>query len=136
MKAIISKELRENARWAALMLVGMLIAMSVALHEGFMWSFRPGVFHDEILAVMIFGPCSVALILGLLQTVLETRRDQWAFLMHRGVSASRIFLGKVVAGICMYAAITLPPLLMAVVCCTWGASNAFRSSGGWWLPAL
>ena len=125
MKAIIFKELQENAKWAALMLVGMLIAMTVALYEGFVWSFRPQVFHDEILAVMIFGPCAAALVLGLLQTALETRRDQWAFLMHRGVSASHIYLGKVVAGTIMYLAIVLPPLLTAVVCCTWGGIERF-----------
>ena len=40
--------------------------------------------------------------LGWLQSRNEAHRDLWAFLIHRPVTRTEIFLGKTIAGLCLY----------------------------------
>jgi len=119
MRAIIWKELRENTKWAALMLIGMLIVMTAMLMEEFGRDIQEDVFLGELFVAMALGSCAAALILGFHQTALETRRDQWAFLMHRGLSGTKIFLGKTITGLGLYLVTTLSPVLLAVAWCSW-----------------
>src|ERR1017187_1556616 len=41
--------------------------------------------------------------LGWLQSRNQAHRDLWAFLIHRPVTRTEIFLGKTIAGLCLYA---------------------------------
>ena len=120
MKSIIWKELRENARWALLGMAGLAASIVFVLWDSIAISRHPNqagtdLAEDEFVMITIIGFPIVACALGLLQTIVETRRDQWAFLIHRPVSMTRIFLGKVAAGLALYAIATMAPFVAAAV---------------------
>jgi hypothetical protein len=122
MKSLFWKELRQLAPWSAAMLVAMsaiMIGSLMSEAEKYYDSlYQHAVF--QVWLVIAFGTPCVGFIIGVLQTVLEVRRDQWAFLMHRGLSPTQIFLTKVLAGVSAYSVVTLVPMVLAVVWCRWG----------------
>src|SRR4051794_6722079 len=112
MRTVFLKELRENARWAAL-------ACAIV----FVWTYIRLVMHEvnaviqvgEVLNIM--APLT-GLALGVAQAVFETRPDNWAFTVHRPVRRGAVFAAKSAAGLLlMYAALVLPVLL----CAFWAA---------------
>src|SRR5881394_1662755 len=103
MKTIILKELREQARWAALLCATILV-----------WTYIRLVMHESNALIQlaqvleIMAPLS-GLVLGVAQSVFETRPDNWAFVVHRPIRRGAIFLSKCVAGLMLlYAAQLLP----------------------------
>lgn len=58
-------------------------------------------------------------VLGWLQIHNERRPDLWAFLMHRPLTRTQVFLGKTVAGLGLYAVVAGLPLLGLI---TWAAA--------------
>lgn len=112
MKAMIWKELRENVKWAVLGGAALTLAMVWVLHS----RSRQGapaqtILGGEFLIITTFGFAALGAALGFLQMFGESRRDHWAFLLHRPISRSRIFFGKVIAGLSIYVAATGLPLL-------------------------
>ena len=116
---MIWKELRENARWAALAFFCLLIAEVFALSSG-----RAEIGYDwngftlcsnTFLLVSALGCAAIGAALGALQILPELRRDQWASLLHRPVPRHVIFLGKVAAGLLLYALATGLPLLVSTL---------------------
>src|SRR4051812_21469128 len=112
MKSVFLKELRENARWAAL--AGAIVLV---------WTYVRLVMHEtnaliqvgEVLNIM--APLT-GLALSVAQSVFETRPDNWAFAVHRPVRRGAVFAAKSAAGLLlMYAALVLPVLL----CAFWAA---------------
>ncbi len=137
MKTLLWKELRQIALVGLLMLVALSAAVVVALYTTFDSAYRDvSILYDEVLATIIFGSGATALALGFLQTVLEVRRDQWAFLLHRGLSATTVFLAKTMAGLLAYAVITLVPVAIAVVWCCRGGIERYPFSMYQTLPML
>jgi len=119
MKAIIWKELRENVKWAALGGGAIMLAMIYALHgQGQLGRAPQTILTEKFLMVTTFGFAVLAAALGFLQTFGESRRDHWAFLLHRPISRTRIFFGKVIAGLLLYIIATGGPLLLAA---TWAS---------------
>lgn len=120
MKPMFAKEMRENAKWAILGLVGMSAALIFAVAQknsnGIIGidEFWPTVW----LVMTIAGPLLGAA-LGLGQILPELRRDQWAFLIHRPATHGQLWAGKTAAGLTLYALATLLPLLGAGV---WAAT--------------
>ncbi len=113
MRAMLWKELRENVKWAALALLGLLLAEFYTLSTG-----RDSVGYQGLtlcspnfLLVTSFGSCLVAAFLGAMQILPEAKRDRWAALLHRPVSRSVIFFGKVAAGVLLYFLATGLPFL-------------------------
>src|SRR5205823_5125495 len=90
----------------------------------------------QVWLVIVFGAPCAAFMIGVLQTVLEVRRDQWAFLMHRGMSSTQVFLAKMLAGLSAYAVVTLVPAVAAIVWCVWGGIERQPLSWHHWLPHL
>jgi ABC-type transport system involved in multi-copper enzyme maturation permease subunit len=128
MKTLIRKELRENFKLAV---IGLVIFAFILVQE---YRNCVGVFASLALGQMGVTPsdtqpllsprilpmvglfCGVfGAILGWIQINNERHRDLWAFLIHRPLPSERIFLGKVVAGIALYALATVPPLLGLIV---------------------
>jgi hypothetical protein len=130
MKALIQKDLRENLKIA---LIGLLI-FSLLLLQAYQSCFSTltqllvgnsaGQISDlqPLLAVSLLTEaaffCAIfGAGLGWLQTRNEAHRDLWAFLIHRPVTRTDIFLSKTIAGLCLYIfAAGLPlAILIAVV---------------------
>lgn len=108
MIAIIWKELRENLKWAVLCAIALTISMTfLAIHE---WAPLCG---ESFIAFTLSVSCIGGFLLGMGQVVPERARDQWAFLMHRPLSPTRIFLSKVIAGLGLYFAAMLISLFLA-----------------------
>ena len=123
MRPMIWKELRENFKWAVLWMLGMGLAMAYALSSpGYYWSGTESICSQSFLLITTIGCALGAGLLGFLQVIMEMRRDQWAFLVHRPVTRNTIFAGKVVAGMILYLAATGIPLLIAA----WWASTPGR----------
>ena len=107
MKTILWKELRENFKWALLGMIGGGLAMALALTQES--------YDGRSIASDSFGTTTAILCpivgaaLGLLQVIFESRQGYWAALVHRPISRQRIFLGKAVAGLLLYACVTLIP---------------------------
>src|SRR5687768_11364226 len=109
MKSMIWKELRENLRWAALgmLLVGGAMMYALSKHGASLMT-------EAFLMATLFGGPALAAALGFLQHAFESRGDRRAFLLHRPVSASRIFAAKSVAGLSLYFAAMFVPFLLSV----------------------
>jgi hypothetical protein len=97
---IFFKEIRENARWAALMALLLAVLMANSLNA--MASDGESIVGIGFLSVTSTGFAACGLALGLLQALQDRRRGRWDVVIHRPVSRTNIFLGKVVAGMLLY----------------------------------
>ena len=136
MSAIIWKEIRENLKWAVLLMLGVGACMAFALYQmtsPYYWREEGSLLAGEFQIITIIGAAVGASLLGLLQTVPEMWRDQWAFLVHRPLTRTRLFFGKVIAGLTLYGAVILLPLLVAAV---WSAMPGHIASPFHWRMIL
>jgi len=118
MRMMIWKELRENFKWAAPGMIALFLAEGYVLtkeqrdftasYEGFTLC------NPSFLTATCFGCMAIGAALGAVQILPERRRDQWAALLHRPVSRSVIFSGKVIAGLLLYFFATAIPFLASV----------------------
>ena len=113
MKTLIWKELRENVKVAAL---GLVIYTLLLLGQ---YS-RPGQSPRDLGRLLTDGDfltsttwfCGLfGAVLGWLQIHNERRPDLWAFLCHRPITRTAIFLAKATAGLCLYVLAAGLPLL-------------------------
>ena len=113
LRAMVWKEVKENARWAALAMIGLALALvfTIAHQMGGNPANSLSAVWDSAGQVMTFGAPLVGLALGLLQILPELRRDQWAFLVHRPAPRATLFWGKALAGMGLTFLATLIPLL-------------------------
>jgi hypothetical protein len=114
MKTMILKELKWNLKWA---LAGFgvyavcLAALLLANHSDRVAIYEHSLDYD-IQKVTLIGFPAFGLLLGFLQVFFESRRDSWAFLVHRPLSRRGIFWSKVIVGLILYfAAILIPSAL-------------------------
>jgi ABC-type transport system involved in multi-copper enzyme maturation permease subunit len=110
------KEWRENAKWAVLALLAFGLATAYMVSQNSIdYNYYNASILSRVTPLTTFLAPLLATMLGLLQVASELRRDQWAFLVHRPVSRSTIFLGKAVAGVTLYLlAMSLPMLLLGL----------------------
>lgn len=111
------KELRENAKWAAMGLLALALALCYQIYNSVWTTPSSNTLRDvwnRITQTMVLGGPLIATLLGMLQIIPEQRRDLWAFLMHRPAHRSSLFWGKVAAGLLLYAVATLVPFLGVV----------------------
>ncbi len=108
MKALVLKEFRENLKLAAL----GLVIYTVLLVRAVSWVYRRrraacrNRWLDWDLMWSTAWFCGIfGAVLGWLQIHNERRPDLWAFLMHRPVTRTEIFLGKTLAGLGLYAVV-------------------------------
>ncbi len=139
MKMILWKELRENAKWAALGGVCLLLAELFALassREGSSGSMSGVTLcSDGFLLVSVFGCAAIGAGLGALQILPELRRDQWASLLHRPVRRRVIFLGKAAAGTVLHLLAAGLPLLVSTLFVAWPGQFAAPFVPGLAIPA-
>ena len=109
MMAIFFKELRENAKWGLLVFcaLGVLVLLEIRTGNPFILN------HLAQERTIVFAPLA-GLLLGVAQSVFETRPDNWAFIVHRPVSRWSVFSAKCLAGlVLLFFSLMLPCLLAA-----------------------
>lgn len=124
MKTLIFKELRENVKLAVLGLAifAAILALDVHGYSLLMKSLalgsspnradimQPLISGDSLVLVGYF--CAIfGAILGWFQIHNERQRDLWAFLIHRPATRTEIFIGKIIAGLVLYALVAGLPLV-------------------------
>src|SRR5579871_1831014 len=94
MMSVFVREIRENARWAGAIFVVILMVAYAGMRR-----------HNALLMysladapMMFFAPLA-GLLLGVVQTLFETKPDNWAFVVHRPVSRREVFAAKSMAGL-------------------------------------
>ncbi len=125
MKTIFQKEWRENFKLAIIAFVIFALALAQSYRScsnyytmllsmgGNSWSperaqplLAGQVLFEIAMICSIFGA-----VLGWIQIHNERHRDLRAFLIHRPISRTKIFFGKILAGLCLYSAGAGLPLL-------------------------
>jgi hypothetical protein len=104
MFTIFRKELRENLKWAGV-IFGVLAVMFA--HE--MRDANPLLLYRLSGQDMVWLVPLAGLLLGVVQSLFETRADNWAFVVHRPVSREGLFVAKCAAGlVLLFGALGLP----------------------------
>jgi len=117
MKAILLKEIRENTKWALLILI--ILGLLMAYGFGSAYAINFGLVADRMQMITLFGFSGAGLALGLLQILQDSRRGRWSFLIHRPIPRARIFLAKIIVGLSLYLISTGVPLALAAA---WAAA--------------
>ena len=109
MIAMFAKELRESAKWAAVVAAVFLVIVGFEIRRA------PADLLFELAAPPNLVFASLAgLLMGFVQSLFETRPDNWAFIVHRPLSRRRIFAAKCLAGLMLlYLSLEIPFLLAA-----------------------
>ena len=129
MQSLIWKELRENFRWAALALLpASVLAYATVSHPNALTMISPNYLFLTSVVAAAFGGT-----LGFLQVFAESRGDRRALLVHRPLSPTRIFSGKVLAGLGLYVPVVGLPFAAAVL---WNAMPGHGASPFRWALAL
>lgn len=127
MRALLWKELRENLKWAALLFIGSSVATGIGLRssgysERMYFTEQPWRLTDAaFLGAFAFSAVVSALVLGFLQTALESRGDRWALLVHRPLTRTTIFFSKAAVGLGFYGIVVGVPLIAS---CLHAAHNS------------
>ncbi|MDA8563913.1 hypothetical protein N9L06_05620 [Mariniblastus sp.] len=112
MIAIFKKELRDCLRWTPL---GMSLGL-IMLYMSLPNEIYSATAMDGTLAAQLgLAAALTAIALGLLQSLLDTRNDSRGYLLHRPISASNIFWGKVAAGYVAYMVSLAVPVIVAMI---------------------
>jgi hypothetical protein len=107
MTTIFLRELRENLKWAAV-ICGVL---SLLVYNKMRGADPLLLFSLPLSSTIFFAPLA-GLLMGVVQSMFETKPDNWAFVVNRPVPRLAIFVAKCGAGLCLlYAALALPLVL-------------------------
>ncbi|MFI5379831.1 MAG: hypothetical protein ACHRHE_11075 [Tepidisphaerales bacterium] len=136
MLAMFRKDLRELAKWAALILVGMAAAIVLGRcgdGDRRVYRFSFYMLSAAANATSSIGCAAGGLLLGLMATVFEARRDAWGFLIHRPTTRHRLFAGKALAAIVLLWLAAGIPLAVSL---WWESSPNRRSTPFAWSMGL
>jgi YD repeat-containing protein len=128
MKSLIWKEWHENFKWAAV--PALLILGPMGLFGAAALMDLGHLFYVSLVAAL-FGA-----MLGFLQVFPESRGDRRALLLHRPLSRTQIFVGKVLAGMGLYLLALGIPFVCGVALAATPAHVAQPFSGPMVLPWL
>lgn len=134
MNALLRKEFRESVRWLPL---GWL------LMGGMLWAMLPRLDQIENVPYLmhaltffpLFGSVFIALGLSIAQFSPDQRNSARAFLLHRGLSRTQLFHGKLIIGIAMYALAVWLPLLICTLYLEWIGPFRLPTSARQTIPA-
>ncbi len=121
MKTLIRKELREHFKWGAVGVVRWtaLLLFAAQSYSALLRNLDPsrleGLQPLNSLSEAGWLCAILGLLLGWFQTHNETHHELWAFLVHRPITQSKIFFGKIIAGITLYVLAAGLPLLGFIV---------------------
>ncbi len=107
MKPLLWKELRENVRWLPVGLIVVSIACWIAVPD---LNNPSGLLASVLLTQLAIVTPLLAFALGVVQAYRDLQAGPAAYLNHRGVTASQIFLAKTISGFVFYAVSVIVPL--------------------------
>lgn len=149
MKPLIWKEVRENLALAVLGLVlailslgglaGLDLAWARALATGRIradFDLAQPLTSEGLLIGSIWFCAIFGAVLGWLQIQNERHRDLWAFLVHRPLTRTQIFAGKLAAGVGIYFTALGGPLLLFVLWVAFLAPRLAPFEWGMVLPVI
>jgi hypothetical protein len=110
---MLRKEIRENWKWAALGTFCLTFAELYALYQPSSYN-AIALASPTFVLITICGSVLIGAALGALQILPELDRDRWAALLHRPISRSTLFLGKIIAGLILYLLATGIPMLFSI----------------------
>ncbi len=118
------KEARELAAVLAVSAAGYGAVLALALRQAansiaYGNSSEPGALNSTFMQSGVVVAALAGLLVGFFQFFGESRPERLGFMLHRPVSRSTIFGGKVLTGVALYLAALALPLLVAL----WWASN-------------
>jgi hypothetical protein len=136
-RAVVWKELRENLKWAVIVMLGMGAGFWFAIPsvEELLGEQRPYLsgIVNAFDGITIIGGLLAGLAFGVAQTVVENRGDKWGFLAHRPIERAGLFWGKATAGILLYSGSTGLPVVAALI---WVAAPGYLPIPFDWRMAL
>ncbi len=139
-RVLIWKEVRPLLPWAlagmGVVGLGLAWAMAMIADRGFVGDGGPGILAEEVRIALCLASAAVGLLLGILAMAFELSPDRWALLVHRPVSRSVLFAGKLGAALGLYFMATLVPF---VVLTLWTAMPGHVAGPFYWrmtLPGL
>ncbi|MFM7518087.1 MAG: hypothetical protein ACKO3V_14190 [Pirellula sp.] len=118
MNAYLFKELRETARWLPLAWLIFAGLLYVALPQMSYLYLTQGL-ADRLVFQTAIGGSLVAFGLGLAQFMLDQRSSARAFLVHRSLTPSQLFRGKLLVGLGIYALGVGGPLMLLTLYLSW-----------------
>jgi hypothetical protein len=136
LKAMLWKEIRDLRGWFALAIVAQLYLTGVATGLEF-GPLRAGggvpFVDDFVTYYFFFVAIGFAVVAGLWQTLLESLRGTYAFLLHRPAPRSQLFGVKLLVGsLATFIVATLPVLIYAC----WAATPGNHASPFFWPMSL
>ena len=109
MMAVFFRELRENAKWAALICVVLLVMCMKSIRMA-----SPTLLLDVANQITPTMAALAGLLMGVVQSLFEMKADNWAFAVHRPVERKQLFVAKCAAGLLLlYTALALPCIFTA-----------------------
>jgi hypothetical protein len=110
MIGVFLRELRENLKWAAVIFLALLVFIVHELRDAEpMMMFELAQRYTTLMAPL------AGLLMGIVQSLFETKPDNWGFVVHRPVRRGWIFAAKATAGLLLlYAALALPCLIATI----------------------
>src|SRR4051794_2873111 len=127
-RAMVWKVFREGLRYALLGLALMAAGIGYAFWQsqtGRSARGTPGIVSQEFQTLTVVGCPVIGFAIGLLVILPESRRDRWAFLAHRPMSRSSIFIAKLAGALALYCLATGFPLAAAIAYAARPGSFAF-----------
>ena len=112
MIAVFKKELRDCLRWSPLGMVLGLVMLWMVLPDDVNSATQ---MESGLAAQLGLVASLIAIALGLLQSLPDTRNDSRGYLMHRPIKPSRIFWAKIAAGYVTYVITLAVPVIVAMV---------------------
>ena len=110
MTTVFLKELRENLKWAGVICGVLSLLVYYKMRGG-----DPMLMFSLPLSSTIFFAPLAGLLMGVVQSLFETKPDNWAFVVNRPVPRLAIFAAKCAAGLLLlYVALALPCAAAAV----------------------
>src|SRR6185369_1093614 len=100
-----------NLKWAAI----VFLVLSFAVYMNIRDNPRPFMLYQLPSQFGTMITCIAGLMMGIVQSVFETKPDNWAYVVHRPEWRWRIFAAKCAAGLLLlYRALATPFLLAAL----------------------
>lgn len=110
MIGVFLRELRENLKWAAVIFALLLVMVIHELRDAeplLLYTFPQRY-------LLLFAPMA-GLLMGVVQSLFETKADNWGFVVHRPVRRGEIFAAKCAAGLLLlYGAVALPCAILSI----------------------